>query len=120
MKLDFKYSNTKFNDTPSSTSRVVPCGRESGQTHMTKLTVRFHSFMNAPKMYLNLKKSRQLTAHHLIPCGSRTLMYNSTYIKRSLEGLLWLFKYYNSVSTRYRNDDVRVKFIMRVVATLVN
>jgi len=56
MKLEFKYSNTKFNENPSSRSRVVQCGRDSGQTDMTKLIVGFHSVMNAPKMDLNLTK----------------------------------------------------------------
>ena len=39
---DFRkiYSNFKFNDNPSSGSRVVPCGR----TDVTKLTVAFRNF----------------------------------------------------------------------------
>jgi len=40
-----KYSNIKFHENPSSGSRVFPCG----QTDMTKLTVAFRSFANAPK-----------------------------------------------------------------------
>jgi len=44
-KLDFerffdKYSNTKFDENPSSGSRVVPCGR----TGTTKLIVAFRKF----------------------------------------------------------------------------
>jgi hypothetical protein len=35
----------KFNENPSSGSRVVPCG----QLDMTNLTVAFHYFANAPK-----------------------------------------------------------------------
>jgi hypothetical protein len=37
MKLEFsqqifeKYSNTKFNENPSSGIRVIPCGRTDGQ-----------------------------------------------------------------------------------------
>jgi len=66
MKLDFswqifqKYSNIKFHENPSSGSRVVPRGRPGGRTgqtdrrtdgqaDMTKLTVAFHNFVNAPK-----------------------------------------------------------------------
>jgi len=51
MKLDFsrpffeKCSNIKFNKNPSSGSRIVPFGR----TDMTKLTVAFRNFANAPK-----------------------------------------------------------------------
>jgi hypothetical protein len=51
MKLEFprqileKYSNIKFHENPSSRSRVVPCGR----TDMTKLTVGFRNFANAPQ-----------------------------------------------------------------------
>jgi hypothetical protein len=63
IKFEFKYSNKKFNETPSSGSRVVPCGRDSGQTDMTKLIVGFHSFTNAPK--LNLNFTRQIMASKL-------------------------------------------------------
>jgi len=50
-KLEFslqvfeKFSNTKFQENLSSGSRVVPDGR----TDMTKLTVAFRNFANAPK-----------------------------------------------------------------------
>jgi hypothetical protein len=54
-----KYSNIKFRETPSSESRVAPCGRTDGrtetdgrtdgQTDMTKITVAFYNFANAPK-----------------------------------------------------------------------
>jgi hypothetical protein len=37
-------SDIKFNQNPSSGSRVVPCGR----TDMTKLIVAFRNFANAP------------------------------------------------------------------------
>jgi hypothetical protein len=53
MKLEFsrrifeKYSNIKFNENPSSGSRVVPCGR----TGTTKLIVAFRSSANALKYY---------------------------------------------------------------------
>jgi hypothetical protein len=59
MKLEFsgqlfeKYSNTKFNENPSSGSRVVPCGRTDGRkdvmTDMAKLIVVFRNFPNEPK-----------------------------------------------------------------------
>ena len=55
MKLEFsrrifgKSSNNKFNQNPSSGSRVVPCG----QTDVTKLIVAFRSFSNAPESHLS-------------------------------------------------------------------
>jgi hypothetical protein len=56
MKLEFfgeifgKYSNTKFYGNPFSGSRVVPCGTTDRRTDMTKLTVAFRNFVNAPKI----------------------------------------------------------------------
>jgi hypothetical protein len=45
-----KYSNIKFHENSSSGRRVVPCG----QADMTKLTVDFHDFVNAPKIRTNI------------------------------------------------------------------
>jgi hypothetical protein len=42
-----KFSNIKFNENPSTRSRVVLCG----QTDMTKLIVAFRNIANAPKNY---------------------------------------------------------------------
>ena len=56
MKLEFsrhileKYSNIKFQENPSSGSRVVPCGQMDGRTDKTKLIVTFRNVANAPKM----------------------------------------------------------------------
>jgi hypothetical protein len=44
-----KYSNIKFNENPSSGSRVVPCGRTDEEINMMKLIVAFHNFVNTPK-----------------------------------------------------------------------
>ena len=52
-----KCSNIKFHETPSSESRVVPCGRKDrgknghieGQTDMTNIIVAFRNFSNAPE-----------------------------------------------------------------------
>ena len=43
-----KYSNIKFNENPSSGSRVVSCGR-TDRHDMRKLIVAFTNFANAPK-----------------------------------------------------------------------
>jgi len=56
MKLEFsrqifeKYSTTKFHKNPSSGRRVDPCGRTDGRRDITKLTVAFRNFANAPKI----------------------------------------------------------------------
>jgi len=44
-----KSSNIEFDENPSSGSRVVSRGQTDGQTDMTKLTVAFRNFVNAPK-----------------------------------------------------------------------
>ena len=52
MQLEFSrqifenYANVKFNENPSSGSRVVPCGPTDRQTDgdMTKIIVALHSF----------------------------------------------------------------------------
>jgi len=52
-KLEFsrhilwKYSDTKFHESRSSGSRVVPCGRTDGRTNTTKLTVAFRNPANS-------------------------------------------------------------------------
>ena len=43
-----KYSNIKFNENPSSVSRVVPCGQTGGQSDLTN----FLSFAKAHKKCL--------------------------------------------------------------------
>ena len=54
MKLEFsrqifeKSSDIKFDENPSSGSRVVPCGQTDGRTDMTKLIVAFRNSANAP------------------------------------------------------------------------
>jgi len=62
MKLEYsrqtfeEASNIKFNDNPSSRSRVVPCGRTDGQTDMSKVIIAFRNSANAPRNHtLNLK-----------------------------------------------------------------
>jgi hypothetical protein len=48
-----KLSNIKFQENPSSGSRVVPCGQmdrqTKGWTAMTKLMVAFRNFENVPR-----------------------------------------------------------------------
>ena len=57
MKLEFsrqileKYANIKFHENSSSWSPAVLFGLTDGRTDMTKLTVAFHNFANAPNNY---------------------------------------------------------------------
>jgi len=57
-----KYSNTILNENPSSSSRVVPCVR----TDITKLTVAYRNFANAPKNYSTLKVCLDHTQIYLL------------------------------------------------------
>ena len=69
MKLKFsrqiieKSSNIKFHENPPSGSRVVPCWCTDVQTDMTKLTVTFRNFANAPKNRV------------LVPLTGKTLLF---------------------------------------------
>ena len=63
MKLEFsrkafeKHSNIKFNENPSTGSRIVPWEQTDGRmdrTDRTKLIVAFRNFANAPKNTLDL------------------------------------------------------------------
>ena len=55
MKLEFcrqifeKLSNIEFHENSSSVSCIVLCGEMNGETDLTKLTVAFRNFANAPK-----------------------------------------------------------------------
>ena len=55
MRLEFslqifeKDSNVKFHESSTNDNRNVPCGRTDRQTDVTKLTVAFRNFANAPK-----------------------------------------------------------------------
>jgi len=48
------YLDIKFHENPSSCSRVVTCG----QTDMTKVTVAFSNFANAPKNWRHRENDR--------------------------------------------------------------
>jgi hypothetical protein len=67
MKLEFsrqifeKYSNIKYDENPSSDSRVVPYGRKDGKADIMKLTVDFRNFANVPKK-VTLSSHLQLSA----------------------------------------------------------
>jgi len=50
LSTDFEnYTNIKLCENQSSGNRVVPCGQTDGQTDLTRLTVLFRNFANAPK-----------------------------------------------------------------------
>ena len=55
MQLEFsrrifeKFSNIKFNESPSSWNGFVPCGQREGQTDMTKRIVAFRNLANTSK-----------------------------------------------------------------------
>jgi hypothetical protein len=57
MKLEFsrqifeEYSPIRFQENPSSWSRVIPFGWTDGRTDMTKLTVAYRNFAKAPKKW---------------------------------------------------------------------
>ena len=66
-----KHSNTKLYEIPSSGSRVVPCGHTDRQTdryvYMTKLTVTFQYFANAPKNQQIAHTNHVLYTHMIFP-----------------------------------------------------
>jgi hypothetical protein len=66
---DCQHSNTKFHENSSRGTRVVPCR----QTDMTKLTVAFSNFANAPKSKVykmnNLKLEETLFRNTLMFCS---------------------------------------------------
>ena len=53
-----KASNIKFQENPSSDSRVVQCGQTDRRADMTKLRVVFLNFANAPKNCLGRKPQK--------------------------------------------------------------
>jgi len=83
IKLEFsrqvfeKSSNIRFQENPSSESRVVLCERTERRTGMTKLTVAFPNFASAPKNlscnFITLRSGSNwnillvFTANHLAP-----------------------------------------------------
>ena len=50
-----KYSNVKFHESPSSGSRVVPCGQADWQTDMTNVILSFRNFVIVPNNVRNNK-----------------------------------------------------------------
>jgi hypothetical protein len=82
MKLEFsrqifeKYSNIKFHENPSNRGRVVPFGRRD----MTKQTVAFRSFANAPEDGARFRADEGIATHRntslcsLIWMNSETVM----------------------------------------------
>jgi len=44
-----KFSHNRFNNNPSSGSRVVECGLTDGRRDMTIIVVAFHTFVNVHK-----------------------------------------------------------------------
>jgi hypothetical protein len=79
-----KYSNTKFNENPSSGSRIVPCGQMEARTDTTQLIVSFRNFANAPKKdrYISI---RHVTLQHYV--GVAYLQHYS-----NIDGLMKRFR----------------------------
>ena len=67
--------NIKFHEKPSNGSRVVPCGQMDGQTDMTKLTITFRNFANAPKHTMRSEKD---------PARHRTLYLQTSRSNRAI------------------------------------
>ena len=66
-----KYSNVKFHENPSSSSRVLPCRQtEDGQTNMMKLIVAYCNLANAPQRVSNT--SLQSKVRHIL-CSEHCL-----------------------------------------------
>jgi hypothetical protein len=63
MKLEFsrqlfeEYSDLKFNEIPSSGSRIFPSGRTGGQTDLLNPAVALRNFANALKKFWAEEKS---------------------------------------------------------------
>jgi len=53
----------KLHEIPFSASRVDP----SGRTHMTKLIITLHNFLNVPKNLIFMLKILRATAPNLVP-----------------------------------------------------
>jgi hypothetical protein len=70
MKLEFfwqvleKLSNVKFSENPSRESRTAPYTWKDWRTDMTKLTVAFRNFANAPK---------KVNAHTMKACSGNII-----------------------------------------------
>jgi len=66
-----KYLNKKFYEKPSRRSQFVPYGRTDGRTDVTKVTVAFRNFANAPKnqsvnvVWGNIALYSEILAKHL-------------------------------------------------------
>jgi hypothetical protein len=60
-----KSPNMRFNENPSSGSRVVPCGRTARQGDMTKLPVALRNCAQAPTKYIHYKQT-YVQKNHLI------------------------------------------------------
>ena len=60
LMTDFQKIYTKCHENPSSGSRVVPRGQTDGQTDMTKPTVVFRKFANAPKKTCTTQQKSRL------------------------------------------------------------
>jgi hypothetical protein len=101
-----KKSNNKFHWNPSSGSRAVPCGRTDGPTDMSKLTVAFRNFANAPdnrswEMAVNCVKAREalrVICQQLFTLSPVCLI--RTYKQRSNSRVLNFFPSYGAPAQR--------------------
>jgi hypothetical protein len=53
-----QYSNIKFNENPSSASRVFPCGKTAGLTDMTELIIAFYKRARGSEINLRFLESQ--------------------------------------------------------------
>ena len=117
---DCRHSNTKFHENSSRGSRVVPCG----QRDMTKLTVAFSNFANAPKskVYkMNNLKLEETVFRNTQMCYSKTKKKNKCSLaKRNLYFCVFLnLLVYPAQRYRHRTHAHTIFFLFLSILDLL-